>query len=194
MELVELDNEALVEMYKESNDEIILQQLMDKNIGIIKIIANNYVRSIPNSELEDLVSESFIAMLDTIRDFDVKRGYSFTTLLKTYITQRLNKIYYKETRKKRYSGAMMYSYEGLIETSRGRTDVNAVECKDISFVEFENVLSSMNFNDKERIVVNILMSGGSKGDVAKYLNITPPSVTYYVRSIAKKLELSGTYN
>jgi len=191
--LKEMSNEKLVVMYRESNDEMVLQELITKNTGLLNILANSYVSSIPHSELEDLVSESYIAMLDAIKDFDENRGFNFSTLLKTYVRQRLNKIYYTETRKKRFTGSIPCSYEGLVEINKDGDTSFTVECEDITSVEFENLLSTMDFNDKEQIVVNILMSGGSKGDVAKYLNIAPASVTYYIRRIAKKFELSGAY-
>lgn len=188
-------NEELVVMYRESKDEMVLQELISKNTGLLNLIANSYVSSIPHSELEDLVSESYLAMLDAIKDFDVDKGFNFSTLLKTYVRQRLNKIYYTETRKKRFTGSIPCSYEGLVEINKdGDTSSSfTVECEDIGSVEFDNLLSSMDFNEKEQIVVNILMSGGSKGDVAKYLSIAPASVTYYIRRIAKKFELSGAY-
>lgn len=188
-----LSNEELVVMYQESKNESILQELISKNTGLLNILANSYVSSIPHSELEDLVSESYIAMLDAIKDFDVEKGFNFSTLLKTYVRQRLNKIYYTETRKKRYTGSVPCSYEGLVEINKDGETMFSVECEDINSVEFENLLSTMDFNDKEQVVVNILMRGGTKGDVAKYLSIAPASVTYYIRRIAKKFELSGAY-
>lgn len=191
--LKEMSNERLVVMYRESNDEMILQVLITKNTGLLTILANSYVSSIPHSELEDLISESYIAMLDAIKDFDENRGFNFSTLLKTYVRQRLNKIYYTETRKKRFTGSIPCSYEGLVEINKDGDTAFTVECDDITSVEFESLLSTMDFNEKEQIVVNILMSGGSKGEVAKYLNIAPASVTYYIRRIAKKFELTGVY-
>jgi RNA polymerase sigma factor (sigma-70 family) len=192
--LFNMSNEDLVVGYRESGNEAYLQELMNKNKGLFNLLAGSYVNSIPNSELEDLVSESYIAMLDAIKDFDPSRGFSFSTLLKTYVRQRLNKIYNTETRKKRFTGSSPVSYESLVEINRDGGQAPTaftVECEDIRSIEFSEVLASMDLNEKEKVVVNILMQGSSKGEVAKALNVKPATVTYYLRSLAKKFELAG---
>lgn len=52
------NNEELVKLYKESRDEAYLAELISQNTGLINILVSSYLSSIPNSELEDLVSES----------------------------------------------------------------------------------------------------------------------------------------
>lgn len=79
------NNEELVKLYKESRDEAYLAELISQNTGLINILVSSYLSSIPNSELEDLVSESYIPMLKAIEDFDEKQGFSFSTLLKAYV-------------------------------------------------------------------------------------------------------------
>ena len=76
------NNEELVKLYKESRNEEYLAELISQNTGLINILVSSYLSSIPNSELEDLVSESYIPMLKAIEDFDEKQGFSFSTLLK----------------------------------------------------------------------------------------------------------------
>ena len=75
------NNEELVKLYKESRNEEYLAELITQNTGLINILVSSYLSSIPNSELEDLVSESYIPMLKAIEDFDEKQGFSFSTLL-----------------------------------------------------------------------------------------------------------------
>lgn len=87
------NNEELVKLYKESRDEAYLAELISQNTGLINILVSSYLSSIPNSELEDLVSESYIPMLKAIEDFDEKQGFSFSTLLKAYVRQHLNRLY-----------------------------------------------------------------------------------------------------
>lgn len=62
------NNEELVKLYKESRDEAYLAELISQNTGLINILVSSYLSSIPNSELEDLVSESYIPMLKAIED------------------------------------------------------------------------------------------------------------------------------
>ena len=87
------NNEELVKLYKESRNEEYLAELITQNTGLINILVSSYLSSIPNSELEDLVSESYIPMLKAIEDFDEKQGFSFSTLLKAYVRQHLNRLY-----------------------------------------------------------------------------------------------------
>lgn len=46
-----------------------------------------------------------------------------------------------------------------------------MELEDISSVEFMDLLRSLNLNDKEQVAVNVLMAGGTKGEVAKALQM-----------------------
>lgn len=66
-----------------------------------------------------------------------------------------------------------------------------VEVEDFKMVEFMELLNSLNLNEKEQIAVNVLMSGGKKGDVAKALKCTPATANYYFKSIKKKFVFAG---
>lgn len=112
------NNEELVKLYKESRDEAYLAELISQNTGLINILVSSYLSSIPNSELEDLVSESYIPMLKAIEDFDEKQGFSFSTLLKAYVRQHLNRLYNEATRKKRFTGSTPVSYAWWRSTKR----------------------------------------------------------------------------
>lgn len=63
--------------------------------------------------------------------------------------------------------------------------------EDFKMVEFMELLNSLNLNEKEQIAVNVLMSGGKKGDVAKALKCTPATANYYFKSIKKKFVFAG---
>ena len=52
-------NEELIKAYKESRDESYLKELIEANKGLINLLVSPYLTSIPNSELEDLTSESY---------------------------------------------------------------------------------------------------------------------------------------
>lgn len=74
-------NEELIKAYKESRDESYLKELIEANKGLINLLVSPYLTSIPNSELEDLTSESYISMLRAIEDYDPEQGVAFSTLL-----------------------------------------------------------------------------------------------------------------
>lgn len=189
------NNEELVRLYKESRNEEYLAELINQNTGLINILVSSYLSSIPNSELEDLVSESYIPMLKAIEDFDDAQGFSFSTLLKVYVRQHLNRLYNEATRKKRFTGSTPVSYESLVEINKeGGSELDSsftVELEDISSVEFMDLLRSLNLNEKEQVAVNVLMAGGTKGEVAKALKCTPATANYYFKSIKKKFVFAG---
>ena len=193
-------NEELVFLYRENeNDnhlqERYLQELINQNKGLMYLIVSPYVSSIPNAELEDLISESYIPMLRAIKDFDSSRGCTFSTLLKQYVRQHLDRLYTAETRKKRYTGVSPVSYESLVEVNRdGGEELGSsftVECEDIRRAEFIELLNSLNLNEREQVVVNVLMAGGTKGEVAEALHCTPATATYYFKNLRKKFVLAG---
>lgn len=188
-------NEELVKRYRESRNEEYLAELISKNTGLINILVSSYLSSIPNSEREDLVSESYIPMLKAIEDFDEEQGFSFSTILKAYVRQHLNRLYNEATRKKRFTGSTPVSYESLVEINKeGGSELDnsfTVELEDISSVEFMDLLRSLHLNDKEQVAVNVLMAGGTKGEVAKALKCTPATANYYFKSIKKKFVFSG---
>ena len=100
-------NEELIKAYKESRDESYLKELIEANKGLINLLVSPYLTSIPNSELEDLTSESYIPMLRAIEDYDPEQGVAFSTLLKVYVRQHLNRLYNEATRQKRFTGTTL---------------------------------------------------------------------------------------
>lgn len=190
-----LSNEMLVRNYRESRKEEFLAELIKKNTPLLRMLVNPYLSTIPNSEYEDLISESYLPMLKAIDDFEEARGLAFITLLKVYVRQHLNRLYNEATRKKRYNGSTAISYEALTEIKKeGGCELDSsftVECEDITALEFTELISSINLNEKEQVAVNVLMNGGTKGEVAKALSCTPATANYYFKSIRKKFVFAG---
>lgn len=188
-------NEELVVAYRDTKDERYLEALIRQNKGLLYMIVEPFVHSIPNSELEDLTSEAYIPMLRAIDDFDEDRGLTFSNLLKVYVRQHLSRLYNEATRQKRYNGSTSVSYESLIEINReGGSEGDSyftVECEDFSSVEFMEFINSSELNEKERVTVNVLMAGGTKGEVAKALSCTPATANYYFKQLRKKFVLAG---
>lgn len=140
-------NEELVVAYRDTKDERYLEALIRQNKGLLYMIVEPFVHSIPNSELEDLTSEAYIPMLRAIDDFDEDRGLTFSNLLKVYVRQHLSRLYNEATRQKRYNGSTSVSYESLIEINReGGSEGDSyftVECEDFSSVEFMEFINSL---------------------------------------------------
>lgn len=188
-------NEELVVAYRTTRNERYLEELINQNKGLMYMIVEPFVHSIPNSELEDLTSEAYIPMLNAIEDFDEERGLTFSNLLKVYVRQHLSRLYNEATRQKRYNGSTSMSYESLAEINReGGSEGDSfftVECEDFNSVEFMALISSLGLNEKEQVAVNVLMAGGTKGEVAKALRCTPATANYYFKQLRKKFVLAG---
>lgn len=188
-------NEELVVAYRTTRNERYLEELINQNKGLMYMIVEPFVHSIPNSELEDLTSEAYIPMLNAIEDFDEERGLTFSNLLKVYVRQHLSRLYNEATRQKRYNGSTSMSYDSLAEINReGGSEGDTyftVECEDFNSVEFMALISSLGLNEKEQVAVNVLMAGGTKGEVAKALRCTPATANYYFKQLRKKFVLAG---
>ena len=188
-------NEELVVAYRTTRNERYLEELINQNKGLMYMIVEPFVHSIPNSELEDLTSEAYIPMLNAIEDFDEERGLTFSNLLKVYVRQHLSRLYNEATRQKRYNGSTSMSYESLAEINReGGSEGDTyftIECEDFNSVEFMALISSLGLNEKEQVAVNVLMAGGIKGEVAKALRCTPATANYYFKQLRKKFVLAG---
>lgn len=188
-------NEELVVAYRTTRNEQYLEELINQNKGLMYMIVEPFVHSIPNSELEDLTSEAYIPMLNAIEDFDEERGLTFSNLLKVYVRQHLSRLYNEATRQKRYNGSTSMSYESLAEINReGGSEGDSfftVECEDFNSVEFMALISSLGLNEKEQVAVNVLMAGGTKGEVAKAFRCTPATANYYFKQLRKKFVLAG---
>ena len=191
----EFTNEELVLSYRDTRDERYLAELIRQNKGLLYMLVEPFLHSIPNSELEDLTSEAYIPMLKAIEDFDEARGLTFGNLLKAYVRQHLSRLYNEATRKKRFTGSTPVSYESLVEINReGGSESDSsftVDCEDFNAVEFMELVKSLGLSDKEMVTVNVLMSGGTKGEVAKALECTPATANYYFKQIRKKFVLAG---
>ena len=66
-----------------------------------------------------------------------------------------------------------------------------VECNDYSSIEFIDFLNSLELNEKEQVVIQVLLEGGNKVDVAKTLSITSATTTYYIKRIREKFINAG---
>jgi RNA polymerase nonessential primary-like sigma factor len=190
-----LKNEDLVLIYRESKNEKYLQELINQNMGLLRMWASSYANSIPNAEIEDLISESYIPMLKAIEDFDSNLGLTFANLLKNYVRQHFNRLYNEATRKKRHTGSTPDSYERLVEINKEGGEITdssfTVDCEEVRTLEFIDLLNSLNLNEREQVVVNVLMAGGTKGEVAKALDCTPATANYYFKCLRKKFIFAG---
>lgn len=194
-----LSNEELVKLYK-AGDTGAFDELMKKTEALRSSLAQRYL-NIPGSEFEDLMSEGAMEMLSAIQNFDSEKySSSFSTFLYVAISRHYNDLFTKAVSAKRNPGGFVRSYEQINSNSEYEDDEDSlgssefsVECEDYSMVEIRDLLSRLKLSDKERVVVNLLMAGNSKPDIARRLGVKTPSVHSYVKRIATKINLSGAY-
>ncbi len=84
--LQERTNEELVREYQTTHDEDLFRAVLEKNTGLLHIIVMDY--RIPKYEIEDLLSESYIALIKVVDNFDPTRGVTFTTALKVFVVEK----------------------------------------------------------------------------------------------------------
>lgn len=195
-----MNDEKLVEVYKNTADEGAFEELMKSTEKLRYTVAEHYL-NIPDCEMDDLMSEGAMEMLAAVNAYDgANYTASFKSFLYAALTRRYNKMFKTATRQKRNAQGITLSYEQLNSNSEyeeeGDTLGNrafSVECEDYGMVEISMVVESLNLSDRERVVVNMLMGGMEKSDIAKALGVKAPSVHKYAERIGKEMILSGAF-
>ena len=172
-------NEDLVIEYQTTHNEDLFRALLEKNTGLLHIIVMDY--RIPKYEIEDLLSESYIALIKAVDNFDPTRGVTFTTALKVFVRQHLNRLYNEVTCQKRYNGMDPASYEELVEIHKD--DVRGLDCDRFSQIEVDEYLEGL--EAKDRYMVTLLLMGYSLSDCAKAFHVANSSITWRIKRIRK---------
>lgn len=172
-------NEDLVIEYQTTHNEDLFRALLEKNTGLLHIIVMDY--RIPKYEIEDLLSESYIALIKAVDNFDPTRGVTFTTALKVFVRQHLNRLYNEVTCQKRYNGMDPASYEELVEIHKD--DVRGLDCDRFTQIEVYEYLEGL--EAKDRYMVTLLLMGYSLSDCAKAFHVANSSITWRIKRIRK---------
>ena len=172
-------NEDLVIEYQTTHNEDLFRALLEKNTGLLHIVVMDY--RIPKYEIEDLLSESYIALIKAVDNFDPTRGVTFTTALKVFVRQHLNRLYNEVTCQKRYNGMDPASYEELVEIHKD--DVRGLDCDRFTQIEVDEYLEGL--EAKDRYMVTLLLMGYSLSDCAKAFHVANSSITWRIKRIRK---------
>lgn len=161
--LQERTNEDLVIEYQTTHNEDLFRALLEKNTGLLHIIVMDY--RIPKYEIEDLLSESYIALIKAVDNFDPTRGVTFTTALKVFVRQHLNRLYNEVTCQKRYNGMDPASYEELVEIHKD--DVRGLDCDRFTQIEVDEYLEGLESKDRYMVkntdrAKGVCRAGGGK--------------------------------
>lgn len=114
----------------------------------------------------DISNSSFTGGIATVRGGGIylddptstatlTRGVTFTTALKVFVRQHLNRLYNEVTCQKRYNGMDPASYEELVELHKD--DVRGLDCDRFTQIEVDEYLEGL--EAKDRYVVTLLLRG-----------------------------------
>lgn len=173
--------EDLVVMYQSTKQDVVLEEIVKRNEGLIYSWARDY-KNIPNYAEEDLVEEAVIACWKAVSNFNPDKGIRFSSFLKGCVTQCFNRIYQQETRVKRYNGTELESYEAITEhNDTGCANFTKCHMDDYSSLEINEFLMMLDGTTKQ--VAELLLTGFSKVEVSGELHISPASTSYHVKRI-----------
>ena len=181
----EIATNELIAMYQSTANEKYLEEIIRRNKGLLTIWAKDYL-NIPHSELEDLISEGYMALLKAVKSYKPQLGYTFTTWLKTCVRQHYNKLYNEATRKKRTDFKEALSYEELVETN---IDRDTAYYDDFSLIDISSYITTL--KEKQRTIVNYLIEGYSYIEISRIIHLTPATLNYHIKAIRKSFVECG---
>lgn len=167
--------EELVMRYQRTTNEDILAEILRRNRGLLYKWGQEY--SLVGYDMEDKLSEAYIATLRAIDTYNNAEGVMFSSYLKTCVKQAYDRIYNSQHRQKRYTGYTPDSWEALEEIHKEKA-VEVDLLSDMAVMEFLNSLE-----EKLQYIAVNLLEGTSKSDVARALGITPASTTYHIKRL-----------
>lgn len=167
--------EELVAEYQQEKREDLLQEIIQRNKGLLYVWARAY-GNIPYWEEEDLLEEGLVALWKAVQTYSSDRDVAFTTYLKSVVKQHYNRIYYTETRKKRFAGVEPASLE---EIQRDK----AIEIHVAEEIAVQEFIGSLEGRLQE--VAVYLAQGYSKADTARLLDIKPSSISFHCKRLQR---------
>ena len=147
----------------------------------------------------------YLGKLVTIKNlwyswYDSKYKASFTSFLYRSISRHYDDLFRAAVSAKRNPGCFVESFDQLNSNSEyeeeGDTAGNAalsVMCEEFNMVELRSLVDKLGLSGQERVVINLLMEGQEKPDIARRMGVQTPSVHKYVKRIGNKINLSGAY-
>lgn len=148
-----MTNDELWQIYSKTKDKQVRKKLIEKYIGLVKIVAGrmyNYYGS--KIEYDDLVSFGVLGLIDSIERFDIDRNIKFETYaqirIKGAIVDNIRKLDWIPRSLRKKSKEIQNEMLKL-ENKLGRTPSNAelAEHLNIPLKELEETLANtVNFN------------------------------------------------
>lgn len=174
-------------------------QILNSAINIWRIKTKNI--SIPSFEKEDLEQDFLIRVLQKIRDNYDESKSQINTYISRIADNHIKNLFRSASQ---YKNVMRYTAESLDavytsdnysgdETVLLNIDVYCHSTEEgYSEVELKEYIKALKLSAKEELVVNYLMKGYSKSDIAQKLNVSNARISNIINQIKNKLE--GEYD
>ena len=135
------EEQSLFKKYSETKDADIREELICRNLNLVKKIANDY--HLPGVDFDDLVSEGYIGLMTAVDKFDYRLGYRFCTYAYCWIKQAMLRYITNNSRTIRIPARVydklsaITKYAAAYERKNGYPPADAEIAKATGFTEDE---------------------------------------------------------
>lgn len=198
MNLNNMTNEELIELYRKNNCHNTLTQLYNNNKGIIFNTASSF-KHYDNITLnfENYLSMAHVGFMKAVNAYDSKSG-KFSTLLTISTKREIQRLFIDVNRKKRDNGYEIISFQNKPYLNSDYGDFNDVVSYEDEkfgkpFAELNELYDELKplLTDKQLIVLDMLNEGLGEVKIAEKLNTSRQNVHARVEQIRRKIIKHG---
>lgn len=128
-----MSNEELIKLYKETKQEVLLEEIINKNYGLIIAVLKKQFPS--KSYDEDYIQEGIFGIITAVNKFDLEKDIKFSTYATIWIRQKIFRYYNSDKMIRIPEYLLNKGYDGTIEIVGEEYYINNVidDTEDIIF-------------------------------------------------------------
>lgn len=128
-----MSNEELIKLYKETKQEVLLEEIINKNYGLIIAVLKKQFPS--KSYDEDYIQEGIFGIITAVNKFDLEKDIKFSTYATIWIRQKIFRYYNSDKMIRIPEYLLSKGYDGTIEIVGEEYYINNVidDTEDIIF-------------------------------------------------------------
>lgn len=187
------DNE-LLELIKE-NDELSLEELIERYKVIINSIILKYKKNINNIglDIKDLYQEGLIALIDAIKTYDESKDASFKTYANIVINRKMLDLIKSHNRVKYLSLNSAVSLDSIIDEDGERSLYDKLEMDSLTPInklisDEDRMILKENLTEFELKVYELKYEGKTNSEIALILDKDVKSVRNTIDRIKSKFK------
>ena len=192
----ETDDTGLISLFKNENDTIALEYLIEKYKKIVRIKARGYY--IMGGDSEDIIQEGMIGLYKAIRDFDESKQVNFYSFAVLCITRQIHTAIKSANRQKHIPLNSSLSLDRAVyEENEDLTYIDTFTNNDITnpeslIISSENKTAlekriSESLSTLERRVLFLYLRGKSYVEIAAIIGKDEKSIDNALQRIKKKV-------